>query len=540
MSQHPETDVIIVGAGFAGMYTAIHAQKRGLRVHGIEAASGVGGTWHWNRYPGARCDVESIDYSYSFDRELEREWRWSERYATQPEILRYMNFVADRYDVRPLYDFDTRVTAAVWDEPGQMWTVETDTGKRYTSRWLVMASGSLSAPILPNITGLDSFTGEIYQTAAWPLEEPDLAGKRIAVIGTGSSGIQAVPLLAQRASELTVFQRTPNYSVPAYNRELSDEEWAEQLAGLEVRRAKSWNGPAGSPWGSTSESYDNLSADEREGVLEESWTRGGVLFSKAFATQLTDPVVNDAAREFFERKIAAKVQDPSVRETLIPKGQYLGTKRICTDTGYYETFNEPHVKLINLRDTPIDRITESGIVVGDDTIEVDVIVCATGFDAMTGALTQIDIFGRDGVLLRDEWSEGHTTLLGIGVPGFPNLLALNGPGSPSVFANMALTSEQQGDFALNLIEYAAEHGFTSVDTRADAALAWVEHVEELAAGTLFGGSKSWYTGANLDGKPTRFLPYPGGFKTYNDRAQEIADNGYEGFVFSEVLAAAAV
>ena len=535
MHQDPSYDLIVVGAGFAGIYTAIHARERGYSVLGIEAGADVGGTWYWNRYPGARCDVESIDYSYSFDRSLEMDWRWSERYATQPELLRYFQFVADRYDVRSMYRFGERVRAAKWCPVEQCWQVETAGGAVHTARWLVMATGSLSAPILPEIAGRDDFAGEVYQTAAWPEVEPEFAGKRVGIIGTGSSGIQALPVIASRAAAVAVFQRTPNYSVPASNREIDDAEWAASRARLDERRRLSWRGPAGSPWSSHPVPFEQLSVPERRAVLDASWERGGVLFSKAFGTQLVDAAANDAAREYFEERLAERVHDPNVRRALTPTGQYIGTKRICTDSGYYEAFNEAHVRLVDLSEAPIDSVVAGGIVAGGELIELDVIVYATGFDAMTGALTQIDIVGRDGVLLREAWRDGHTTLLGVGIPGFPNLLALNGPGSPSVFANMALTSEQQGAFALDLISYADEQGYAEVDTRADAALAWVEHVEELAGATLFGGSKSWYTGANLAGKPARFLPYPGGFAAYADRAAQIAASGYEGFVFVERL-----
>lgn len=526
-------DLIVVGAGFAGLYTAIHARERGYRVLGIEAAPEVGGTWFWNRYPGARCDVESVDYSFSFDPALERDWRWSERYATQPEILRYLQFVADRHSVRPLFRFGERVSAAHWDEAAQQWEVRTDAGRTERARFLVMATGALSAPILPDIAGRDSFTGEVYQTAAWPAEEPDLRGKRVAVIGTGSSGIQAVPLLAAQAASLTVFQRTPNYSVPAFNRPIDDAEWATLQEGLAERRRISWASPAGSPWSAHPVPYEELSEAERQAVLSESWQRGGVLFSKAFQGQLNDLEVNDAAREFFTARLAERIDNPAVFDDLLPKNQPLGVKRICTDSGYYETFNQPHVSLVNLRRHPITAITPTGITTDLGTEVFDVIVYATGFDAMTGALTSIDLVGRDGVLLREAWAGGHLTLLGVGIPGFPNLLALNGPGSPSVFANMALTSEQQGAFALDLIDYTLQHGYTSVDTREDAAQGWIDTVQELAAGTLFAGAESWYTGANIAGKPSTFLPYPGGFNTYNAVAADIAERGYAGFVFCE-------
>ncbi|NHF62163.1 flavin-containing monooxygenase [Microcella pacifica] len=532
MSTAP-VDLVIIGAGFAGIYTTLHAQRRGLTTVGIDAASDVGGTWYWNRYPGARCDVESLDYSYSFDDDLQREWRWSERYATQPEILRYLEHVADRYDVRQHYRFGERMLSADWSETTHTWTVRTDAGSVVESRWLVMATGSLSAPILPDLPGRDTFRGEVYQTAAWPIEHPDLRGKRIALIGTGSSGIQALPHLAAAGSEVVVYQRTANYSVPAFNRNIDDDEWLAALADYPERRRASWNSLAGSPWTSHPVPFHEASPDEREAVFEEFWTRGGVLFAKAFQGLTGDAEINAAATEFFERQLATLVDDPHTLADLTPHDHPLGTKRICTDSGYYQTFNQEHVHLVNLQREPITAVSERGITTSSTFREHDVIVYATGFDAMTGALTEADIRGRDGRLLRDEWKGGPTTLLGIGIPGFPNLLSLNGPGSPSVLSNMALCSEQQGDFALRLIDHCAQTGFTSAEARWDAALEWTEHGRELASRSFFGSTRSWYTGANVEGKARGFLPYIGGFRPYIERCDDVAGAGYAGFVLSE-------
>ncbi|QTV79059.1 flavin-containing monooxygenase [Microbacterium sp. NIBRBAC000506063] len=528
----PEHDLVVVGAGFAGLYTTIHAERRGLRVLGLEAGSEVGGTWYWNRYPGARCDVESIDYSYSFDDELQREWRWSERYATQPEILRYLNHVADRFDARRHYRFDERVASADWDERSHLWKVRTESGFTTTARWLVMATGCLSRPILPDIPGRDSFTGEVLQTSAWPDGQIDFTGRRVAVIGTGSSGVQAIPIIADTASEVTVYQRSANYSVPAFNRVLDDEEWLRQQEDLTHRRELSWNGAAGSPWTSHPVPYAEASDAEREEVFEESWTRGGVLFAKAFQGLTVDHEINEAARTFFERKLAERVNDPQVRADLTPTDHAVGTKRICTDTHYYETFNLPHVELVNLRRDPIVEVTGSGIRTESGLREHDVIVYATGFDAMTGALTAIDIRGRDGRSIREEWRGFPQTYLGVALPGFPNLLVLNGPGTPSVLSNMALTSEQQGAYALRLIDHCSAEQLTSAEARQDAAEAWTQHGLDLADATLFGDAPSWYTGANIEGKARGFLPYIGGFRAYIDRADAVAEEGYRGFVLS--------
>lgn len=528
----PEHDVIIVGAGFAGLYTTIHAARAGLTVLGLEAGDDVGGTWYWNRYPGARCDVESIDYSYSFDDDLQRDWRWTERYAAQPEILRYLNHVADRFEVRPHYRFGQRVASAHWSETDQLWEVATESGMTTSARWLIMATGGLSQPQLPAIPGRDTFRGEVLQTSAWPSHPIEFRGKRVAVIGTGSSGVQAIPLLAQEADELVVYQRSANYSVPAFNHPIDDDEWERQQQGLEQRRRMSWNGAAGSPWTSHPKPFGEAGDEERAAVFEESWTRGGVLFAKAFQGLTVDPVINDAARAFFEKKLAAKVDDPAVLATLTPRDHPVGTKRICTDSEYYETYNREHVSLVDLRREPFSEVTTTGIRTSERLREHDVIVYATGFDAMTGALTAIDIRGRGGRTLRKEWQSLPSTYLGVALPGYPNMLVLNGPGSPSVLSNMALTSEQQGAYALRLIEHCRRNGFTSTEARADAAAAWTTHGLELADRTLFGSAPSWYTGSNIEGKARGFLPYIGGFKNYIDHCENVAAADYAGFVMT--------
>jgi len=439
MAVDAEVELVIVGAGFAGIYTAIHVERAGLAFKGIEAAAGVGGTWYWNRYPGARCDVESIDYSFSFDPELETEWRWSERYATQPEILKYLQYVAKRYDVNKHFTFNEKVTAAHWDPQVEQWRVTTNSGETIRCRWLIMATGPLSVPVVPDIPGRESFEGQSYLTSEWPKQPVDFSNKRVAVIGTGSSGIQVVPEIAKQAQHLYVLQRTPNYSVPAFNKPIKDEEWQREQESLRERRQVSWQSAAGSPWETFSKNYHALSVEERENALEEAWERGGVLFSKTFDNQMVDPEINEAAIDFFKKKLAEVVKDPSVREKLTPD-YAIGTKRICTDSGYYEVFNRDDVTLVCLQDDPIEKVEPQGIRTKHNFYDLDAIVYATGFDAMTGALTSIDIRGRDGRSLKDAWQEGYQTYFGLGVPGFPNLITLNGPGSPSVFANLALTS----------------------------------------------------------------------------------------------------
>lgn len=529
----PVHDVAVIGAGFAGLYTTIQAARQGLDVLGLEAGAGVGGTWFWNRYPGARCDVESIDYSYSFDEELQKEWRWSERYATQPEILRYLNHVADRHDARRHYRFNTRVTEARWDDAPSLWRITTDTGLTVVARWLVMATGSLSKPNLPDLPGRDRFAGAVHLTASWPPEGVDFTGLSVGVVGTGSSGVQSIPRIAEQAKSLTVFQRTANYSVPAFNRTLTDEEWQQVLSEYPARRKESWSSTSGTPWNSYSAVYEELTPDEREQVLAESWTRGGVLFGKTFQRQTMDPDINAAARTYFERRLREIVHDDDLLRDLTPTDHPIGTKRICTDSGYFETFNRPNVHLVNLRRDPITAVTEDGIQTESGFHALDVIVYATGFDALTGSLTSIDIIGRTGQTVREAWADGPSTYLGIGVPGFPNLLTLNGPGSPSVLTNMSLGSEQQGDYALRLIMHARDNGFHAVEPRADAAAAWTTLVGEEAEKTLFPEAASWYTGANIAGKPRVFMPWVGGFSRYISILDEVAENSYRGFVFSE-------
>ncbi|ANH37089.1 Phenylacetone monooxygenase [Nocardioides dokdonensis FR1436] len=525
-----DVDVVVVGAGFAGLYSAYKARTEGWSVVGIEAAPEVGGTWFWNRYPGARCDVESLDYSYSFDEELQREWRWSERYATQPEILSYIKHVADRFDLRRHFRFETRVTQARFDDDASRWVVRTDAGQEYRARFLLLATGSLSAPKVPDIAGFEDFAGEVYMTSSWPQTDPDVSGKRVGVIGTGSSGIQVIPVLAAQAEHLTVFQRSPNFSVPAFNRELDDEEWEQALAAYPERRRTSWAGGAGSPHTSHPGDPLTMTDEERREVLEEFWQRGGVLFGKTFANQTIDPRINEFARQFAEERIREIVQDPAVADDLVPTDHPIGTKRICTDSGYFETFNRDDVTLVNLRKDPIDTITPWGIKTDQGSHELDVLVLATGFDAMTGALTRIDIEGPRGHRIADAWSGGPLTYLGMAIPGFPNMFSLSGAGSPSVLANMVLTGEQQVNWLVDLIHHCDEHGHTQVEARLDAAEAWGSHVDEVASKTLFVGANSWYMGANVEGKARGFMPYLGGFATYGALCDEARDEGYAGFV----------
>jgi cation diffusion facilitator CzcD-associated flavoprotein CzcO len=526
-------DVIVIGAGFAGLYAVHRALAAGLTVLGIDAADGVGGTWYWNRYPGARCDVESVDYSYSFDDDLQQEWTWTERFAAQPEILAYLEHVADRFDLRRHYSFGTSVTGAAFDARSGSWRVETAAGTQHRADFLLCATGCLSAINRPDFPGIDDFTGEVYYTADWPGEAPDLAGKHVALVGTGSSGIQVAPRLAATAASLTVFQRSPNYSVPMPNHPWSDDDVRNIKAEYAERRRRSAYAPAGTPHTSQAKPAADNDPDEREAALRQRWSQGGVLFGKTFPDQLTDLDANDVAREFAEARIRELVTDPAVAKDLIPVDHPIGTKRICTDTGYFETFNHDHVRLVNLRREPITAVTADSVRTTAREVQCDVMVFATGFDAMTGALSRIDPVGPNGETLSGLWADGPVTFLGLMIPKLPNFFAFSGPGSPSVLANMVLHAEVQVDWVLALIVAARADGASQVEARADAAEAWTRHVAEAAEKTLFvRADSSWYLGGNIDGKKRVFMPYVGGFGTYRSHCDEVTENDYAGTVFT--------
>ncbi|RDH76824.1 NAD(P)/FAD-dependent oxidoreductase [Mycolicibacterium moriokaense] len=525
------TDAIVIGAGFAGLYAVHRCLSEGLTVLGIEAAPSVGGTWYWNRYPGARCDVESVDYSYSFDDELQSEWTWTERFAAQPEILAYLDHVADRFDLRQNYLFGTEVVGAQF-EAGE-WVVRTSSGQEHRGRFLLCATGCLSALNRPDIPGLDDFAGEVYFTAAWPREDPDLRGKKIGLIGTGSSGIQVTPILAGQADSLVVFQRSPNYTIPMPNYPWSDQDLAQIQREYPERRRNSAYAPAGTPHGTYHKGALETDPGEREQAFWARWRDGGVLFSKTFPDQGSVLAANDLARRFAEDRIREIVDDPGVAEDLIPTDHPIGTKRICTDAGYYATFNRDNVALVNLRREPIEAVTPTGVRTSGSTYECDVLVFATGFDALTGAMTHIDPVGPDGQRLSELWADGPVTFLGVMVPRLPNLFSFSGPGSPSVLANMVLHAEVQVDWAVELMVEATRRGITEVEPRRDAARAWTAHVAEAAERTLFPQAQSsWYLGSNIDGKKRVFMPYIGGFGNYRRSLEDTAAQGYPGLVLT--------
>jgi cyclohexanone monooxygenase len=534
----PELDVLIVGAGFAGLYMLHKARGLGLKARVLEAADGVGGTWYWNRYPGARCDIESTQYSYQFSPELEQEWCWSERYATQAEILRYAEHVADRLDLRRDITLGCRVLSARFDAEAACWTLEAAGARRFTASVCIMATGCLSVPMRPAIDGLDRFAGPVLHTGEWPREPVALAGKRVAVIGTGSSGIQSVPVIAREAAEVLVLQRSPAYSVPGRNIALPPAIQAGIKAIYRQLRERAKQNPTGVLFDSSPEKALETPAAQREREYERRWRRGGLTFLGAFSDLLTDPEANRTAADFVRAKIRGIVREPVVAETLMPRVP-IGAKRLCVDLGYYEAFNRPNVKLIDIGRTPIERVTDKGIVVAGRAHAADVIVLATGFDAMTGALKRMDVRGRDGRSLAEAWADGPRSYLGLAIAGFPNLFTITGPGSPSVLTNMLPSIEQHVEWIADCLAAMRRSGTATIEATPAAEAAWTAHVAEVAAESLRIGESSWYLGANVPGKPRVFMPYAGGFPRYVAKCDAVAAAGYEGFVLEKATRAVA-
>ena len=536
MSEPRTVDVVVVGAGFAGMYLIHRMKQAGFTVQAFEGGTDVGGTWYWNRYPGARCDVESMEYSYDFDEDLQQEWEWSEKYSTQPEILAYAQHVADRFDLRPHIQFATRVESAVLDETVGRWIITTDDGQTTSAQFFVMATGCLSSANLPDIEGIDQFGGELVHTGRWPHDGVDLAGKRVGVIGTGSSGIQAIPVIAQTAEHLTVFQRTAQFTIPARNGPLdpAEQEAVKAEYGAFRERNRAMFGAFGAKY--LRPAVDAIDCDPAvfQAEMEYLWERGGTMFLAGFRDLMRSPEANRLAADFVRIKIAEIVDDPAVAARLTPDG-LIGCKRLVIDTGYYETYNRPNVSLVDVSASgqPIERITPTGVQVGNDHHELDVLIFATGFDAMTGSLLRVDIRGRDGAQLADAWEAGPVTYLGLGVTGFPNLFTVTGPGSPSVLANMIIATEQHVDWISDCMAYMRERGHDLIEAEPEAMAEWVAHVNAAADRTIFPSCNSWYLGANIPGKPRVFMPLPG-FPSYVDRCNEVAARDYEGFEFESV------
>jgi cyclohexanone monooxygenase len=526
-------DVVVVGAGFAGMYMLHRLRGLGFSVRVYEQGGDVGGTWYWNRYPGARCDVESMQYSYSFSDELQQEWDWSERYAPQPEILKYAGHVADRFNLRGDIQFDTRVDRAAFDEHTNQWSVTTSDGKTVTANFVVLATGCLSNARMPDIKGLAGFKGKVYHTGHWPHEPVDFTGQRVGVIGTGSSAIQSVPVIAEQASQLTVFQRTANFSIPARNAALTPEERDSFRSNYpEIRRIareEMRNGIVQElPDRGALDDGDN----ERRAKYDARWSHGGLTFMGVYNNLALDKAANDTAANFVREKIAEIVSDPQTAKLLQPNNHPIGSKRICIDSDYFATFNRPNVALVDIRSNPIEEITANAVRTGGKDYEVDALVLATGFDAMTGSVAKIDISGRNGQTLNAKWAEGPKTYLGVMSEGFPNLFIITGPGSPSVLSNMMVSIEQHVDWIADCIGYMRDRDLVAMEAKKDAEDSWVAHVNEVAHGTLYPQANSWYMGANIPGKPQIFMPYIGGVGVYRQICNDVAAKGYEGFTMT--------
>ncbi len=523
-------DIVVIGAGFGGLYAHYRFRKLGKSVFGFEQGTDVGGTWYWNRYPGARCDVESVDYCYTFSRELLDEWKWSERFSAQPEILDYARYVANKFDLRRDIKFQSKVVSARYDEARNLWTVKTSAGDTITCHYLVTNVGCLSVPKDPDFEGLASFKGQWIQTGAWPKEGVDWAGKDVLVIGTGSSAIQTIPEVAKTAGHLTVFQRTANYTVPAYNGPLPDhrrkEVFADYPAYLEM--IKKTRGGQTFELGTDKMAADFTPEEQRE-RLEKAWQLGRWNLQSCFRDITITEETNRMVADFFAEKVREVVKDPVTAEKLTPKGYPFGTKRLCLDSDYFETFNRSNVDLVDINEEPIVRITENGLQTSEREYPADIIIFAIGFDAMTGPLVHLGIEGRGGQSLKDAWADGPTSYLGLAVPGFPNMFTVNGPSSVSVLSNMIMTVEHHVDVIADCIEHMRENGFDTIEAQQDATDAWAEHTEMVANRTLFPKANSWYMGANVPGKPRMFMAYIGGFDNYVARCDAIAANGFEGF-----------
>ncbi len=531
--QVQSVDAVIVGAGFSGMYLLHKLRQMNLSAVVFEAGTDVGGTWYWNRYPGARVDVESLAYSYSFDTDLEQDFEWEERYPTQPEILKYARYVADRFDLRRDIRFRTRVTAATWHDDDRTWLVRDEYGDAVAGRFLIMATGCLSSSKLPEIPGLEAFAGPSYHTAHWPHEGVDFTGRRVGLIGTGSSGVQSIPVIAGQAAELTVFQRTPAYSLPARNRPLRPDEIADMKANYRAYRKAQKVSGFGVPVPMPTKSALEVDAAERDAAFEVAWESGSLVnLLTAYTDLAVNQEANDVAKAWIHRKVHSIVLDPRTAADLCPEYP-VGTKRPCLDTNYFETYNRPNVHLVNINRTPLVEVTEKGIRTAEKEYEFDAIVYATGFDAMTGALTSVDIRGRDSRSLKETWSAGPRTYLGIGTAGFPNLFLITGPGSPSVLSNMVVSIEQHVDWVADAIAHLEREGLRAMEPTVAAQDEWVDHVNLIASYTLYPKANSWYMGANVPGKPRVFMPYAGGVGEYRKKCDQVAADGYPGFAMSE-------
>lgn len=524
-------DVVVVGAGFGGMYAVYKYRQMGLKVQAVEAGSNVGGVWYWNRYPGARVDLQSIDYSYSFSPEIEQEWTWSEEFASQPEVLAYMNFVADRLDLRKDIQFNTRVTSAVWDEARKLWVVTTNRGEQYEAPYCVMATGPLSIPKDPDVPGLDRFKGQLMRAAKWPHEPVSFAGKRVGVIGTGSTGIQIVQEVGPKAGELFVFQRTPSFTMPMRNRKLDPEFVSEVKRNYPGIREVARNSPIGGTRPQSTRAFFSVTREQRRQLLEDAWKNGGLAMLGTFADLLINPAANEEVAEFIRGKIGEVVKDPETAEKLKPQGYPVFARRPCLDTGYYETYNLPSVHLVDCINDPILEITENGVRTQSGEIELDMIILATGYDGLTGAMLAIDVVGRNGHKVNDHWKNGARSYLGLMMEGFPNLFLTTGPNGPAALANIIRISEHDVDLIAGAITHMHKHGLKSIEPTQEAEAGWMDLVYTLSQRTLVSKAKTWYVGANVAGKPQGLTLFTGGFQKYRELCSAAVQDGYRGFVF---------
>lgn len=528
-------DVLVVGAGASGLYSIYKLRELGFKVHAFESGDGVGGTWYWNRYPGCRCDVESLEYSYSFSEALQQEWHWRDRFSTQGQILDYMNHVAERFDLLPHISFNTRIRSAHYDNEKSIWTLTTDQGDSFTAPFTIMATGNLSTPRVPDIAGLDEFEGDWYHTGIWPKEGVDFSGLKVGVIGTGSSGVQMIPVIAEQASELTVFQRTANFILPAHNGPIDPElERKHKENYPQLRKAAAFTpfGIAGYP--PPDAAAMDVPSAERQAIYEAKWQLGGTIsYLYSFTDLLTNEESNETAAEFVRNKIRSVVKDPEVAELLCPVNHPIGTKRLVMDTNYFETYNHDHVKLVDVRAAPIERFTATGLRTSNADYEFDAIAIATGFDAMTGAMKEIDIKTSAGFEIGEKWQDGPRTYLGIMVAGLPNLFMITGPQSPGVKSNMLFSIEQHVNWIADCLCHLRENSFVEIKAQQSAEDEWVEHNNAVADSTLYPKANSWYMGANIPGKPRIFMPYVGGVESYVKKCDEVAANGYRGFTMSK-------
>ncbi len=528
-----DVDVVVVGAGFSGLYLLYRLREAGFSTRVFERGGDVGGTWYWNRYPGARCDVESLQYSYSFDEQLQQDWHWPEKFSAQPDILAYANHVADRFNLKKDIEFNIEVKASRFDENLKTWKITTNTGEEIDAQYFIMATGCISTTQIPNIKGLSDYVGNTFHTGDWPHEEVDFSGQSIAVIGTGSSGIQSIPVLAKQAKKLTVFQRTPNYSIPSQNEPMTkkyERSWKDVYS--ERRKEMRY-----SAHGSLKDLNDvpalSVDEDQRQELYTKRWAIGGTGFLGSFNDLLTNADANYTAAEYVRQQIKRVVKDKETAEILCPRSYPIGTKRICIDTGYFETYNRENVKLVDISKKPIQRLVADGIIVDDQLYAFDSIIFATGFDAMTGSIFNVDIKGRGGLALKEKWNAGPKTYLGLMSASFPNLFMITGPGSPSVKSNMIMSIEQHVDLVIETLLSMRRKGLSVVEPELEAENKWVDHVQEVANKTLFPQANSWYMGANIPGKPRLFMPYIGGVGAYREICEEIVANNYRGFKFEK-------